>query len=279
MMKTLISTFMFFIGSLLCAQNSKLEAIFNQIPPIRDSLLCESAENYTNKMALLESLSAQLEEMRIPLNEELKDKGDATYKTISAGFPTAEELENVEKLSEAAQRAFWKKIEDDQTQIDKAIADNSLKYRAERETINKQVTDYQNKLLAIVEELSETHAAAMKVKTDKREKVYNTCIENNSLTEYGKKQMEEISIEFCSVVSPAYLKRLRFEYSNLKQNMSLYRRLTVIEIAEFSTLTEEAVREQNAALLDLNDLELLAQFITDYRTLYNILPGAIDNQN
>lgn len=276
-MKIIISTFMIFIGSVLCAQNSKLETVYNQIPPIPDNLLCESADNYIETIALIESLSVQLEEMRLHLNEELKNNGDETYNTISAGFPTDEELKKVEKLSEAEQQAFWKKIEADQAQINKAIASNNLKYQAERETLNKKVADYHDELLLISEEYSEVHIKAMKAKSDKRQEIYNTCIENNSLNKYGQKQIEEISVEFCSVVSPALLKKLRFEYGNLKQNMSLYRRLTVIELAEFSTLTEEDVSEQNAALLDLNDLEILAQFITDYRNLYNILPGGIEN--
>lgn len=90
--------------------------------------------------------------------------------------------------------------------------------------------------------------------------------------------MEEISLEFCALVSPILLKKLSFEYDHLKQNMSLYRRLTTIELLEYSALTEEDVSEQNEALLDLNDLEILAQFITDYRTLYEILPGEMNNQ-
>jgi hypothetical protein len=220
-----------------------------------------------------------MEEIRIQLDEELKNNGDKTYNIISAGFPTEEELKKVEKLSEAEQQAFWKKIEDDQTRIEKTIASNSLKYQAEKETLNKKVADYQNELLVIVEEYGKIDYKAGKAKSDKRQKIYNTCIENNSLTKYGQQQMEEISIEFCSVVSPVLLKKLRFEYGNLKQNMSLYRRLTVIELAEFSTLTEEEVSEQNAALLDLNDLEILAQFITNYKSLCDILPGGISNSN
>lgn len=270
---------MVFIGSVLCAQNSKLDSIYNQIPPPQDKFLCESAEYYAEEMALLESLSVQLEEMRLRLNEELKNSGDETYNTISAGFPTDEELKKAEKLSEAEQKAFWKKIEDDQIQMEKAIASNSLKYQAEKEAINKKVADYQNELVTILEEINEIGAAAGKAKSDKRQLIYNTCIENNSLTEYGQKQIEEISVEFCSVVSPAILKRLKFEYGNLKQNISWYRRLIIRELTEFSTLTEEVVSEQNAALLDLNNLEILAQFITNYRTLYDVLPGERDNQN
>lgn len=217
--------------------------------------------------------------MRYTLTEELKNNGDETYNTISSGFPTDEELKELEKLSEAEQQAFWKKIEADQEQIDKAIADNNLKYQAEREMLNKKIADCQNELLAISEELSEIHAAAMKVKSDKRQNIYNTCMANNSLTAFGLQQITGIQVEFCSDVSSALLKKLSFEYGNMKQNMSLYRRLTVIELAEFSTLTEDDVCEQNAALLDLNDLEILAQFINSYKNLFYILPGSIDNQN
>lgn len=269
---------MFFIGSVLFAQNSKLETIYNQIPAPQDKCLCDNAESYSEEMALFESLSAQLEEMRLQLNEDLKNTGDETYNTISAGFPTAEELERVEKLSQEEQQAFWQKIEADQDRADKAIADNTQKYLDEKEKLGKQVRQYQDELLRITEEYGEVHFRASEVKSDKRQEIYNTCIENNTLSEYGQKQIVEISVELCSVVSPAYLKKLRFEYGNLKQNMSLYRRLSVIEIAEFSTLTEEVVCKQNAALLDLNDLEILAQYITSYRMLYDILPGGIDNQ-
>ena len=278
-MKTVIISFIVLIGSALSAQNSKLELIYNQIPPLQDKFLCENAEYYTEEMALFESLTNQIEEMRIQLNEALKKNGDETYNIISAGFPTDEELIEVEKLSEEGQRAFWKKMEEDQTRIEKTIASNNIKYQAEKETLNKKVADYQNELLAIAEEYSELNYKAGKVKSDKRQKIFNTCIENNSLTSYGKQQMENISVEFCSVVSPILLKKLRFEYGNLKQNMALYRRLTVIELAEYSTLTEEVVSELNAELLDLNDLEILAQFVTNYKTLYDILPGGIDNQN
>ncbi len=270
---------MIFVGSVLWAQNSKLEAIYNQIPPLQHKFLCKNAEYYTVELALFESLTIQLEEMKIQLNEELTKKGDETYNIISAGFPTEEELREVETLSETAQQAFWKKIEEDQTRIEKTIASNSIKYQDEKEILNKKVAEYQNMLLAFAEEYSKVDNKAGKVKSDKRQKIYNTCIENNSLTLYGKQQMEEISTEFCSVVSPILLKKLSFEFGNLKQNMALYRRLTVIELAEYSTLTEEVVCELNTELLDLNDLEILAQFITHYKSLYDILPGGIDNQN
>ncbi|WP_291859992.1 hypothetical protein [Marinilabilia sp.] len=252
--------------------------VYNQITPLPDKLLCENTDNYAETIALIESLSDQLEKIKLNLNQELTTNGDETYKSISAGFPTDEELKKVEKLSEAEQQAYWEKIEANQSQLDNAIADNSLKFQAEKERLNKQVADYQNELLAIVEELSEIHYEATKIKSDKRQKIYNTFIENNTLTEAGKQQIDKISAEFCSVVSPALLKKLRLEYDHLKNNMALYRRLTVIELMEFSTLTEEVVSAQNAALLDLNDLEMLAQFLTNYRNLFNFLPGEFDNQ-
>ncbi len=277
-MKITISTLMVFLGPVLFAQNSKLEMVYNQITPLPDKLLCENTDNYAETIALIESLSDQLEKIKLNLNQELTTNGDETYKSISAGFPTDEELKKVEKLSEAEQQAYWEKIEANQSQLDNAIADNSLKFQAEKERLNKQVADYQNELLAIVEELSEIHYEATKIKSDKRQKIYNTFIENNTLTEAGKQQIDKISAEFCSVVSPALLKKLRLEYDHLKNNMALYRRLTVIELMEFSTLTEEVVSAQNAALLDLNDLEMLAQFLTNYRNLFNFLPGEFDNQ-
>lgn len=277
-MKIVISTFMVFIGSVLYAQNSKLESIFKQIPAPQDKFMCKTAEYYTEEMALFESLTNQLEKLRLQLDEEVKNKGDETYNILSAGFPTDEELKKVEKLSEAAQQAFWKKIEDDQAQIEKAVASNNLKYQAEKEALNKKVADYQNEILTFLEEISKIGSAADKVKSDKRQKIYNTYIENNRLSEYGQKKMEEICIEFCSTFSPVLLSRLRFEYDNLKQNMFLYRRLTVIELAEFSNLSEEAVCKQNAAVLDLNDLEMLTQFLNNYRYLFDIIPGAINNQ-
>ncbi|MFO7620855.1 MAG: hypothetical protein R6W81_06255 [Bacteroidales bacterium] len=276
-MKIIISTFMIFIGSALFAQNSKLETIYSQIPAPQDKFLCD-AEYYAEEMALFESLSAQLEELRLQLNEDLKNTGDETYNTISAGFPTAEELKRVDNLSQEEQQAFWQKIEADQERTDKAIANNTQKYQDEKEKLGIQVTQYQDELLKITEEYSEVHLRASEVKSDKRQIIYDTCMENNTLSKNGQKQIEEISVELCSVVSPVYLKGLRFIYGNLKQNMSLYRRLSVIEIAEFSTLTEEVVCKQNAAQLDLNDLEILSQYITSYRMLYDILPGGINNQ-
>lgn len=277
-MKIKLTSLMLFIGLVLCAQNTKIEAIYNQIPPLQERLLCESADSYIETAELLESLSAQLEEMRLHLNEESKNKGDETYKTISAGSPTAEELDRVDKLSEEDQQAFWQKIEADQERADKVIAGNVQKYQDEKEKLAIQVNQYEDEMLKITEEYSEVHYSASKVKSDKRQEIYNANMENNTLSEKGRKQIEEISVELCSVVSPAYLKKLRFEYGNLKQNMSLTRRLSVIELAAFSMLPEEVVIEQNAAMLDLSDVEILAQFITNYRALFEILPGGMDNQ-
>ncbi len=278
-MKILISMFMLFIGTGLYAQNNKLEKIYNHLPQVPDKLLCEIAGNYTETLTLIESLSSQLEELKLQLNEDLKINGNETYRTISAGFPTDEELKKVEKLSEAEQQAFWGKIEAEQTLLNQAIAENTLKYQAEKETLTKQVADYQNEFVSILEELSEIHSAAMKVKSDKRQEIYNTCLANQSLTAYGQQQIEKIKVEFCCTVSPVFLKRLRFEYNNLKRNMSSFRRLTIIELAEFSTLNEEDICQQNASLLDLNDLEILAQFINHYKDLFDVLPDSFDNED
>lgn len=277
-MKIIFSTFLIFIASVLGAQNIKIEKIYNQIPPIQDKLLCESADSYIKTAELLESLSAQMEEMRLHLNEELKNNGDETYKTISAGAPTAEELKRVDKLSQEEQEAFWQKIEADQERADKVIADNVQKYQDEKEKLDRQVYRYEDVLFKITEEFSEVHYRASKVKSDKRQEIYNTCMENNTLSEHGRKLIDEISVEYCSVVSPAQLKMLRHEYDNLKQNMALHRRLSIIEIAAYSMLTEEVVIEQNAALLDLTDVEILAQFLKNYRAIIEVLPGGIDNQ-
>jgi hypothetical protein len=269
---------MFFIASVLNAQSNKLESIYNQMPPLPEKCMCQNIEFYEEEMSVFESLTNQLEEIRIQLNEEIKNKGDETYNTISAGFPTEEEFSALEKLSEEEQIAFWEKMEDEQASIHEAIASNSIKYQAEKEALNQKLRDYQDDLLLITEEYVQLDYKAGKVKSDKSRKIYNTCIENDSLSNYGKQQIDEICIEFCSVVSMCLLKKLRFEYSNIKQNMALYRRLMVIELAEFSALSEEVVSVQNAAALDLNDLEILAQYISNYKTLYNILPGGMDNQ-
>lgn len=182
-MRIVISAFVLLMGSVLYAQNNKPETIYIQIPPVPEELVCENADNYSESIALIDSLSAQLDRMKRKLNEVLKTKGDETYNTLSAGFPTEEELKNVEKLSEAEQRAFWKKMEDKQTQIEKTIVSNSLKYQTEKEALHKKLADYQEGLLTISEEYSEAHYNAMKAKSDKRQKIYDTCIENNSLNE------------------------------------------------------------------------------------------------
>ena len=83
---------MVFLGSVLYAQNSKLEMIYNQIPPLPEKLLCENIDNYAETISLIESLSNQLQELKVDLNQELKTNGDETYKSISTGFPTDEEL-------------------------------------------------------------------------------------------------------------------------------------------------------------------------------------------
>jgi hypothetical protein len=269
---------MVFIGTVLCAQNSKLESIYKQIPPTQDKISCQKAEFYEEEMALFESLTNQIDQLKIQLNEEQKISGDETYNTISAGFPSAEELKRVDKLSEAEQQAFWKKFEDEQTRIAKIIESNTLKYRAEKEAINEKVADYDSKLFALLLEFTDAVYNAGNVKSDKRQKIYDTCTENGSLNKSGQQQIEMICVEFCSVVSPKLLKKLRFEYDNLKQIMALHRRFIIIELAEFSTLSEEVVSKQNAAVLDLSDLEFLSLYIDNYKSLYRILPGEIDNQ-
>ena len=263
---------MLFLTTAAVAQNTALVTIYNQIPPIPDALVCENAGASRKTIALIDSLSVRLETMRLHLNEALKNNGDRTYTAVSAGFPTEEELKKVETLSEAEQQAFWEKIEAAQIQSENAIARNTMKYQAEKETLNYKVADYHNALLAISEELSEIYSAAMKVHSDKRLHIYDTCRDNDSLTAYGRQQMTAIDAEFCAAVSPAFLKKLRFEYSSLKQNISMHRRLICIELAEFSTLTEKEVCEQNVALLDLTELELIVQCINSYKNVFSVLP-------
>ena len=60
--------------------------------------------------------------------------------------------------------------------------------------------------------------------------------------------------------------------------MASYSRLTAIEVVGFSTLEEDKILNQNAALLDLTRLEVLAQFLNNYKQLYDFLPGGMDNR-
>jgi hypothetical protein len=97
----------------------------------------------------------------------------------------------------------------------------------------------------------EVHYAAMKVISDRRQEIYETCMENDSLSNYGKQQIVQSQIQFCAAVSPSMLNKIKFELSHLKQNISLHKRLIVIELMEFSLLSEEDILSQNAALLEL----------------------------
>ena len=117
-MKTFTLAFIMFWGSVVCAQNSQLETIYDQIPPIPDKLLCESPDNLIETIAQIESLSAQLNDLRSKLDEESKIERENAYLEMFAGFPTDEELKSVEKLSEEQQQAFWQKIEADQTNLE-----------------------------------------------------------------------------------------------------------------------------------------------------------------
>ncbi len=278
-MKAFILIFIVFWSSVVFAQNSRLATIYSQIPPIPDKLLCESPGNLVGTISQIESLSAQLNEMRGKLDEESKTERESAYLEMSAGFPTDEELKRVEKLSEEQQRAFWEKIEADQTNLENAVSKNTIKYQAEKEALNHQIGEYNNKHLEMTEAYSKVHVEAMKRKSDKRQIIYNTCMVNNTLTDHGRQQIAEIAVEFCATVSPVMLKNLRFEYAGLKQNMASYSRLTAIELVEFSTLKEEEIYKQNAALLDLTALEVLAQFLNNYKQLFDFLPGSVDNQN
>ncbi len=265
-------------GSLLCAQSNKTEAIYNQILLIDNKLMCDGPDSNIELIAQIESLSTQLEEMKFRLDQELKTDGDKTYNTISDGFPTDEELKRVEKLSEGEQRAFWAKIEAKQMQTEKAIASNSLKFQNEKDSLRKIGAVYHEELFLHTEAFLEIHYAAMKVISDRRQEIYETCMENDSLSNYGKQQIVQSQIQFCAALSPTILNKIKFELSHLKQNMSLHKRLIVIELMEFSLLSEEDILSQNAALLELNEVEILTQIIGSYKGLIDILPGYFGNR-
>lgn len=277
-MKNIISAFLLLTGSLLCAQSSKTEAIYNQILLIDNKLMCDSPDSNIELIAQIESLSTQLEEIKFRLDQELKTDGDKTYNTISSGFPTDEELKRIEKLPEGEQRAFWAKIEAKQMQTEKAIASNSLKFQNEKDSLRKIGAVYHEELLLHTEASIEVHYAAMKVISDRRQEIYETCMENDSLSNYGKQQIVQSQIQFCASVSPSMLNKIKFELSHLKQNISLHKRLIVIELMEFSLLSEEDILSQNAALLELSEVEILTQIIGSYKGLIDILPGYFGNR-
>jgi len=277
-MNIIISTFLLLTGSLLCAQSNKTEAIYNQILLIDNKLMCDGPDSNIELIAQIESLSTQLEEMKFRLDQELKTDGDKTYNTISDGFPTDEELKRIEKLSEGEQRAFWAKIEAKQMQTEKAIASNSLKFQNEKDSLRKIGAVYHEELFLHTEAFLEIHYAAMKVISDRRQEIYETCMENDSLSNYGKQQIVQSQIQFCAALSPTIFNKIKFELSHLKQNMSLHKRLIVIELMEFSLLSEEDILSQNAALLELNEVEILTQIIGSYKGLIDILPGYFGNR-
>lgn len=262
---------MIFIGTVLSAQNSKIASIYSQIPPPPEKFTCENSHD--EEMDLLASLMEQLEDMAFQLEEELAISREKTNATLAAAFPTAEELARVEKLPESEQRAFWKKIEDDQAGMSKTVESNKLKYKAEKESLKKKVEQYLNESPENIEYYLEVYHKAGTAKSQKVDK-----IESNPAIKNKKQQVEAACVEFCTIVSPILLKNIRYEYAHLKQNMIMTRRLSVIELAEYSTLTEEELKKQHAAMLDLTDVEMLKQFINDYMGLYDVLPGQMFNQ-
>jgi hypothetical protein len=276
-MKILFFTCLLCLGQFSWAQTLKLESIYRQIPQPPEKFKCDNKEYYNLEMDLFESLRNQLGEMKLRLEEEMKVNGDKTYNAMTAGFPTAEELKRVDKLSEKEQQAFWQKIENDQAKADEAIARNIIKYQEEKERLNQQIAQHQDKLLTMSEELGIIHYNADNVISDKRQTIWDTCLENNRLTEYGEQQMTKIRIEYCNTISTALLKKIRFEYNFLKQQIAIVDRLTAIEILQYSNLSEEVVYEQNAALLVLSEVEILSHYIDAYTYLYGILPGEISN--
>jgi hypothetical protein len=278
-MKIIISIFLVLTGLLLCAQNRKTEAIYNQILQIDNKLLCDKPESNIELIENIELLSSALNEMKYQLEEELKTDGNKTYNTISAGFPTDEELKHIEKLTEKEQIAFWAKIEAGQTQTEKAIASNLLKFQNEKDSLLKTAADYHEELRLHTEAFLEVHYAAMKVLSDRRKEIYDNYMENDSLSNYGKQQIVQSQIHFCASVSPSMLNKIKFERNHLKQNISLHKRMIIIELMEYSLLSEDEVLSQNAALLELNDVEILSMFIDSYKTMFDVLPGYNGNKD
>lgn len=278
-MKILIGILLVLLFSVVHAQVSSLPAIYNKIPKIQDKLLCESAETYIATIQEIDLLFVQIEEMKHQLNQDLQTNNNKTDNTIQSLFPTDEELKQIEKLSEEEQQAFWEKIEAKDAEIEQTIANNRKRFQTERDSLNEQLAAYQTELLEIVEEFSEIHYAAMKVKSDKMQKINETCIgSDNNLTEYGKEQIGEIKIEYCEIVSDSYLKWLKYEYSWLEKIININKRLTIIDLMEFSTLNEKEVFEQNYQLIALNELEIIEQFIINYKELLSFLPSDLDDK-
>ncbi|MDT8309392.1 MAG: hypothetical protein RQ866_07655 [Bacteroidales bacterium] len=59
--------------------------------------------------------------------------------------------------------------------------------------------------------------------------------------------------------------------------MAATRRLTAIDLMEYSTLSEEEVCEKNAPILDLSEMGVLIQFIDNFHQVLNFLPGSYEN--
>jgi hypothetical protein len=278
-MKIQIVSFMVFFSSVLFAQVSSFQAIYNQIPAIPDILLCETADNYNETQNQVNILLSQIEEMKLKLNEEIKINEQKSDIIIQSFFPTDEELKRIEKLSEEEQQAFWEKIEAQQIEIENSISNNSLKYQIEKDSLNQQFAIYREEQIIILEEFSEIHSATMKQTSDKIQNIDETCMgADNRLTEYGKQQIDKIWIEHCEIVSTAYIKRLKFEYLWLKQNIYNNNRLTAIKFMECSTLNEKEVYEQHSQLFDLTELSLIEQFISNYKDLLSFLPSDLDDK-
>lgn len=261
----------------ISAQSSMQQEIYSQLPAVPDILICENAESYSETTVVLESLLNQLEVIGYQLEEETKIIDETAYNELTSDFPTAEELDAVEKLSEEEQKDFWAKIELNQTKFEETSEKNKLKYRAEKEILVRQLNDYNERYLNMNRQAYEKQNIAMKVKSDKMQNIYSTCMgTDNKLTEYGKQQIDKIKIEFCEAVSSSYLKALKFEYAGLKLNMSAKKRLAAIEIMEYSPLSEEDIYNINKPALDLTEIGLLIQFINNYKIIFEFLPGSND---
>lgn len=272
-MKKLLILFSIMISSVFFAKGQQIEELYKQIPAVQDVLICEKAENYKDEIAQIYALSNHLKEIIKKLEEESKIQDESNYQAISGVFPTKEELDSVDKLSEEKQIAYWNSIEMKQTEIETSISINLGKFNDEKESLALELFEYQNEHLQLTEEFSIVHYLAMKEESDKKQDIENRYRNAaNNLTEEGKQEIEKIEIEFCAVVSASYLKILKFEYANLKKIMAITRRLAAIEIMESSALSEEEMYIQNAAVLNLSEIELLDQFLTNYITFYSFLP-------
>lgn len=278
MMKPRFIVLMLLVTTGLSAQNSKLDEIYRHIPPIPDKLMCDCADNYLKTISLLDSLAEQLREIKMTLTDEVNHQHRQQTEATSPLFPTEEELKKVEILSEEEQIAFWQKFEARFEKQQETVAANTQKYQAEKEILLQKSADYDKEISARLDEITLTVYQASEVKSKNRQEVYNNYLANNSLTETGKKRLKEISIEFCSAVSPTLLKKLRFEHANLKPRIALLRRLTLIDQLSLSSTPEEKGSQPYEALLDLTELEILAGFLTSYTSIFDYLPGGFDNK-